>query len=87
MMPNLFQATQDYWQKLDALEAAYQRGDVSIKEVDDRVEELMKELGQERRAALRFFWDNLSRFWREQKEPIAATALVGMLTYAWIVIS
>ncbi|MGJ3244995.1 MAG: hypothetical protein ACFE0I_02840 [Elainellaceae cyanobacterium] len=87
MVPNLFQATQDYWQKLDDLEAAYQRGDVSIEEVDDRVEELMKELGQERRAAVRFFWSSLSRFWHEQKEPIAATALVGMLTYAWIVIS
>jgi len=87
MMPNLFQATQDYWQKLDALEAAYQRGDVSIEDVDGRVKELMKELGQERRAALRFFWSNLSRFWREQKETITATALVGMLTYAWIVIS
>ncbi|HHP7244838.1 MAG TPA: hypothetical protein ACFE0H_09155 [Elainellaceae cyanobacterium] len=86
-MPNLFQATQDYWQKLDALEAAYQRGDVSIEDVDGRVKELMKELGQERRAALRFFWSNLSRFWREQKETITATALVGMLTYAWIVIS
>ena len=34
MFPNLFTATQEYWRKLDALEASYQRGEISIEEVD-----------------------------------------------------
>ena len=64
MFPNLLEATHDYWRKLNALEAAYQRGDVSLEEVNQRVPELMAELGEERRAAFRFVWAGLKRFWR-----------------------
>ncbi len=44
MFPNLFQATFDYWRKLDELEAAYQKGEIPLKEVDARVADLMAEL-------------------------------------------
>lgn len=87
MVPNLFAATNDYWRKLNQLEAAYQRGEVSLEEVDARVKELMAELGQERRAALRFLWDSIGRVWQEQREVVIGLGLVGGLTYAWMVVS
>lgn len=87
MIPNLLQATNDYWRKLDELEAAYQQGEVSLEEVDARVATLMTELGQERRAALRFLLNNVGRIWQEQQELVVGLGLIGALTYAWIVIS
>ncbi|MBD1909224.1 MULTISPECIES: hypothetical protein [unclassified Leptolyngbya] len=87
MIPNLLEATNDYWRKLDELEAAYQRGDVSLEEVDAKVATLMAELGQERRAAVRFLLDNVTRVWREQRELVVGLGLIGALTYAWVVIS
>jgi hypothetical protein len=87
MIPNLLEATNEYWRKLNELEAAYQRGDVSLEEVDARVATLMAELGQERRATIRFLMDNLNRLWNEQREIIVSLGLVGVLTYAWIVVS
>ncbi len=87
MFPNLLEATQDYWHQLNELEAAYQRGEVSLQEVDRRVAELMAELGQERRAAIRFFFANLKRFWNEQRDVVVGLGLIGALTYAWIIVS
>lgn len=87
MIPNLLEATNEYWRKLNELEAAYQRGEVSLEEVDARVATLMAELGQERRATIRFLMDNVSRIWNEQRELVVGLGLVGVLTYAWIVIS
>jgi hypothetical protein len=85
MFPNLLEATKDYWRKLNEVDAAYQRGDLSIEEVDARVHQLMAELGQERRATFRFLWDGVQRFWSEQKEVIVGATLMGVLTYAWVV--
>ncbi|MGF1478625.1 MAG: hypothetical protein ACFB4I_03955 [Cyanophyceae cyanobacterium] len=87
MFPNLLTATKDYWKKLDELEAAYQRGEVSLEEVDRRVSELMAELGRERRAALSCLTDSLRRLWREQHETITGVAFLAILTYAWAVAS
>ncbi|HEY9696106.1 MAG TPA: hypothetical protein V6D10_02510 [Trichocoleus sp.] len=87
MIPNLLEATNEYWRKLNELEAAYQRGEVSLEEVDTRVATLMAELGQERRATLRFLMGNVSRIWNEQRELVVGLGLVGVLTYAWAVIS
>lgn len=86
MFPNLIEATNQYWQQLNELEAAYQQGDVSIEEVDARVAELMTELGNHRRAALRSLWESGRRFWQEQTELILGGALLGGLSYAWIVL-
>ncbi len=86
MIPDLFNATRDYWRKLDALEAAYQRGDVSPEDVNATVQMLMHDLGQERRAALRGFIGQTRRLWHDQKDAIAATAFIGVLTYAWVVV-
>jgi len=47
----------------------------------------MVELGQERRASVRFLADNVSRIWHEQKELVVGLGMVGALTYAWIVAS
>jgi hypothetical protein len=83
-MPNLLDATRRYWRNLDQLEAAYQRGEISLAEVDQRVAVLMADLGQERRAALRFLWDNLLRTWSEQRDLWLGTAMVLVLCYVWI---
>jgi hypothetical protein len=87
MIPNLLEATNEYWRKLNELEAAYQRGEVSLEEVDARVAILMAELGQERRATMRFLLDNVSRIWQEQRELVLGLGLLGVLTYSWIVVS
>jgi hypothetical protein len=87
MIPNLIDATNQYWRKLDELEGAYQRGEVSLEEVDAKVATLMAELGEERRASVRFLLDNVSRIWQEQRELVVGLALVGVLTYTWIVVS
>ena len=68
MFPNLFQATQEYWRKLDALEAKYQRNEISIQEVDAQVEKLMAELGAERRRSLKVATDMLQNWLVTQKE-------------------
>lgn len=85
MIPNLIEATNEYWRKLNELEAAYQRGEVSLEEVDATVAVLMAELGEERRATIRFLMDNVSRIWHGQREIIISLGLVGVLTYAWAV--
>lgn len=87
MIPNLLAATNEYWRKLNELDAAYQRGEVSLEEVNATVEELMVELGQERRASVRFLVDNVSRIWNEQQELVVGLGIVGALTYAWIAVS
>lgn len=87
MIPNLLEATNDYWRKLNELEAAYQRGEVTLEEVDARVATLMAELGQERRATIRFLIDNVNRVWREQREMMVGLGLIGVLTYGWIALS
>lgn len=87
MIPNLLEATNEYWYKLNELEAAYQKGEVSLEEVDDRVKELMAELGRERRAALRFLFNNIGQFWNEQREVVVGLGLIGMLTCAWMAVS
>ncbi|MEB3828664.1 hypothetical protein [Phormidium sp. CCY1219] len=84
MIPNLLQATQKYWRKLDELEAAYRRGEVSLQEVDDRVEYLMGELGRERRAAFNALFQNWSNLWSDRRETILGIAFLLLLTYAWI---
>ncbi|MBW4648624.1 MAG: hypothetical protein KME06_07970 [Kastovskya adunca ATA6-11-RM4] len=86
-MPNLLEATKEYWKKLDQLEAAYKRDEVSLEEVDTRVSELMAELGDERRAALNYVWLGARRFWNEQRETVVGVAFLGILTYAWAIVS
>lgn len=87
MLPNLLEATNEYWHKLDELEAAYQRGEVSIEEVDAKVKSLMVELGRERRATLSYVLNGFRRLWNEQRETVVGVAIVGIITYAWVVVS
>lgn len=87
MIPNLLEATNDYWRKLDELEISYQRGEVSLEEVDTKVAELMAELGQKRRSSLRFLWNSLGRFLDENKEFVLGIGALSALTYVWIVIN
>lgn len=84
MMPNLFEATNTYWRELNKLEAAYQRHELSLQEVDARVAALMAALGQERRAAFASSLNGLRYLWQEQREPILGVSLLGVLTYAWV---
>lgn len=84
MMPNLLEATNNYWRELNKLNAAYQRDEVSLEEVDARVAVLMAELGQERRAALAAFANGLRHLWQEQRESILGVGILGVLTYVWV---
>jgi hypothetical protein len=86
MIPNLLEATNDYWHKLNALEAAYQRGEVSLEEVDQQVKELMAELGQERRRTFSYIFNSLRRTWNQKREVVAGVALLGVATIGWLVI-
>lgn len=84
-MINLIESTKDYWRKLDELEAAYKRGDVSVEEVDVRVAQLMDELGHERRVTLRYIRQSVLRLWQEQRETLLSFAFLAILTYAWFI--
>ena len=87
MMPNLLEDTRDYWRKLNELEAAYQKGEVSLAEVDARVAELMAELGRSRRESWLYVVNSWQYLWNGQKEAILGLTLLGILTYAWVVVS
>lgn len=87
MFPNLLEATKEYWHKLDELEAAYQQGEIPLEEVDARVAKLMAELAQERRATLTYFWSGLKYWLAAQKETLVGLAMLGLVTYAWVLTS
>ena len=85
MFTDLTEATRDYWKKLDAVEAAYQRDEMTLQEVDAEVQRLMTELGDARRRALKNFWASFQYFVRQQREAIAGTAAIAALAYIWLV--
>ena len=85
MTPNLLEATHEYWHKLNELEAAYQRGEVRLEEVDARVEALMAELGRSRRVAFNDCFSGVHRLWNEQRETVVGVLGLGVLTYGWLV--
>lgn len=85
MIPDLLEATQEYMQKLNALEAAYQRDEVSLEEVDAQVKVLMTELGQSRRQAFRALAANLRHTLAAHREAVAGALCLGLLTYAWLI--
>jgi lipopolysaccharide export system protein LptA len=85
MFTDLLSATQDYWHKLDEVEAAYKRDEMTIEEVDAEVKHLMTELGKTRRRALKDFGASVRYFVQQQREILAGTAVMGLLTYVWIV--
>lgn len=86
MEPNLLEATNDYWRKLNALNVAYQRGEVSLEEVDAEVKILMAELGHARRETLAYFFQGLRQTWEGQPELLAGLTLMSVLAYGWWVI-
>ncbi|TVP62585.1 MAG: hypothetical protein EA342_19015 [Leptolyngbya sp. LCM1.Bin17] len=83
MLTDLLGATQTYWRKLDDIEAAYRRDELSIDEVDVEVKRLMQELGHTRRRALREFGASVRYFVAQQRDILAGTAVMGLLTYIW----
>lgn len=87
MFPNLLSETKEYWCKLNELEVAYQKGEVSIEEVDARVQSLMVELGTSRQAALNYVLNSFYHLCNEQRETIVGIAILGVISYAWAVIS
>ncbi|OYD88641.1 hypothetical protein CDG77_22525 [Nostoc sp. 'Peltigera membranacea cyanobiont' 213] len=87
MFPNLVEDTKEYWCKLNELEVAYQKGEVSIEEVDGRVKLLMTELGKSRQAALNYVLNSFYHFLNEQGEAIVGIAILGVISYAWVVLS
>ena len=87
MFPNLLEDTKEYWCKLNQLEAAYQKGEVSIEEVDARVKLLMTELGKSRQAALNYVLNSFYHLLNEQREAIVGIAVLGVISYACAVVS
>ncbi|MFQ4137424.1 hypothetical protein PGN35_013995 [Nodosilinea sp. PGN35] len=87
MFPDLIGATRDYWRKLDEVEAAYRRNELTIQEVDAEVEALMVELGQTRRQQLRDAWAALQTFVNQQGEALVGVTALGMLAYVWLVVN
>lgn len=87
MTPNLIEATREYWKKLDELEAAYRRDEISPQDVDRRVKVLMQELGQARRESLRTLWTAFKQRLSQSWETVAGVACIAVLTYAWFAIS
>lgn len=83
MLPNLLEATTTYWRKLDQLEAMYQRGDISLDDVDRRVTELLAELGEERRLAVMFVWQNIQLVLPHQRDTMVGLGLIALVTYGW----
>jgi hypothetical protein len=85
MFTDLLSATQDYWQKLDEVEAAYKRDEMTIEEVDAEVKRLMTQLGNTRRRALRDFGASVRYFLQQQQEVLAGTAVIGLLACLWLI--
>lgn len=84
MIPDLIDATADYWKKLDELEAAYQRDEVSLPEVDARVKQFTDELGRSRQEALSAFWASLQHTVTQQRDTIAGVIGIAALSFVWL---
>jgi hypothetical protein len=87
MFPDLIDATRDYWRKLDAVEAAYKRNELTLSEVDAEVNALMAELGQTRRRVLRDTWAATQVVIQPQRDVIAGVAALGVLAYVWLTLN
>lgn len=85
MLPDLIDATRDYWRQLDEVEAAYRRNELTADEVDAKVKALMVELGQTRRQLLQDSWAIAQTFATQQGEALAGVAALGVLAYVWLV--
>ena len=83
MFPNLFEATQEYWQQLDKIESLYKQGTLSIEEVDREVEILMKQLGQKRKASLRYFLESLFHWISTYRELLMGLIFLLIVAYSW----
>ena len=86
MFPNLFQATKEYWHKLDELEIAYQQGKIPLEEVDAQVADLMAQLAQERRAALAFLWHSFHHWLATKRETVVGLVIIAIATYTWVLV-
>lgn len=87
MFPDLVEATKDYWHKLNELEGAYQRGEMSLEQVDARVAELTRKLGQTRQATLNLLWSSFCHAWQTHQEQILGVALISSLTCFWLLLN
>lgn len=83
MIPDLLEATHEYMQKLNELEAAYQRDEIPIEEVNAQVKVLMKDLGRTRREVFSAYAASFRHILQTQWETVAGVAGVGVLTYMW----
>ncbi|MGK7954967.1 MAG: hypothetical protein AB4063_06870 [Crocosphaera sp.] len=84
MFLNLFEATTEYWRQLDEIETRYNKGELSLEEVDREVEILMKQLGHKRRESLRFFRDSLSHWISTHAEFFIAFIILLLAVYSWM---
>ena len=67
--------------------AAYDRGQISIEQVDAEVKKLMSELGFKRRQAFSYFWHSLRYRLQNQAEFIMGLILMAIAIYAWFLLN
>lgn len=83
-MIDLLEDTRTYWQALNELERAYQNGEITLPEVDAQVKQLMADLSQSRRAALRDLKAATQAFIQQHRDAVLAVAAIAVLTYFWL---
>lgn len=83
MIPNLHEATRDYWHKLDELEEAYQEGKIPLEEVNARVNVLMQELARQRRLALAYFWQGWQQWLTSNQEILTGILFLASIACIW----
>ncbi|MBE9030842.1 hypothetical protein IQ266_13990 [filamentous cyanobacterium LEGE 11480] len=83
-MFELLEDTKTYWQALNALEQAYQNGEISLVEVDAQVKKLVADLGQSRRQALRDLWGATQHFVQQHRDEILGVSGIILLSYIWL---
>jgi len=84
MLPDLLSITRNYWHQLDEIEAAYQQDEISLEEVDRRVNQAMAELGRERRAVFRYLWSSWQRWLTTHQETVVGLTALALITSAWV---
>ncbi|MDJ0601919.1 MAG: hypothetical protein QNJ37_24140 [Crocosphaera sp.] len=84
MYPNLVEATKEYWQQLDKIESRYLEGELSLEEVDQKVEALMKKLGRKRKEALLFLTESFSLWVSSHRELLITLVFTLMVVYSWM---
>jgi len=87
MIPNLIEATRHYWRRLDQIEAAYGKGELSAADVEAQIQQAMAELGQSRRETLRLLRAGLQHRLNQSGDLLAGALCISLLAYLWLTVT